>query len=631
VTRNVTGVFGRDAESFGSATRSALGSDTAGLLTTPTLALAWTGGAPAPGRRTVLLAGRVRNLPELAIELGAPGDDEAETLLALAYDRWGEAMLERLRGGFVLVVWDPAVSAGLLAVDQLGVGGLYLAEAGGRLTFATELKHLARALPRRPAPARSAVAQWIADGFLARGETLLEGVRRLAGGSFVRLQGGRWLDARYWQPRYASPEKLSQGEASEQIRSGLIDAVRSRADASRSTAIQLSGGLDSSTVAAIARSVEPPLDLRVYSLVFPDHVDLDESQQIEHVERALGLPAQRLVVRSSSALGTALEFQHAWDVPAGSAMLAFNVPLLRQAARDGVAVILDGEGGDELFGCSEYLIADYVRRGDLVGALRLAKRLPWNAGEAETGVVWAELREYGLKGAAPAAFHRAVRRALPSRYTPRWLTPEAGRRVLEARDDWAWKRHDAPRWWAYLSDLLIEWRERMGAHDLLRQRAALSGVENAHPLLDDLDLIELVLRLPPDLAFHPELTRPLVREAVAGLLPDEIRLRPDKADFSRLVIDSLGGPDLATVEALLGARDAELWAYVRPEEATKLLRVPAERRSAEWARLVARLVTMESWLRSQTDPELPGRLVEQLGVAVSGGPPYPAPRRAVSS
>jgi asparagine synthetase B (glutamine-hydrolysing) len=313
-------------------------------------------------------------------------------------------------------------------------------------------------------------------------------------------------------------------------------------------------------------------------------------------------------------------------------MLAFNMPLLRRAAHEGITVMLDGEGGDELFGCSEYLLADRILRGDIRGAISLARRFPGVGDDPKTGLLWALVREYGLKGAAPHGLHRMMRRVFGAdRYAPRWLKPPSAKRYLELHDEWAWKKRGGPRWWGYLADLLTSGRERIGVYDLLRQRASLAGLANRHPLLEDIDLVELVLRVPPELAFDPELTRPLARDAVVGLLPDEIRLRPDKVDFSRLLIEALSGPDRALATQLLGAKDAELWAYAEPKEVGKLLETPLERRGPVWARVVSRLATTESWLRSQADPSFPQRLLEEHSSPLSDGARSPrADGRAVT-
>jgi asparagine synthase (glutamine-hydrolysing) len=633
VTRTLAGVFGRGIETTGSAVRRSLAPDVSGMVETTALTVGWTGHPPAQGPRTLLLAGGLRNLPALASELGAADDAGAEQVLQLAHERWGDELPSRLRGAFVLVLWNSVSETGLLAVDQLGAGALFFNESGGRFSFATELRTLGRIFPTGPAPCRSSVVQWLADGYLAAGETLFDGIRRLEGGHLVRLEGERWRIESYWSPGYRSPDPISLVDATTELKTALTTAVRTRLADGKTTGVLLSGGLDSSTVAAIASRLDPlPGPLKAFSHVYPDHPDLDESRLAGLVTRSLNLPWEQMAAPRVGTLPSAFEYQLAWEVPAATPMLAFTQPLLDAAAAEGVTVMLDGEGGDELFGYSPYLIADCLRRGRLHEAIDLLRRTPGTGATLSSRERWAQMLEVGLKGSAPYAFHRALRKLAGRRYAAPWLTEESAKAYVEARDDWSWKRRAGPLWWAYLAELLTTWREQMGAHDFFRARDALAGLETRHPLLDDVDLIELVLLLPPHLSFDPVLTRPLERNVVAGVLPDEILLRRDKSTFSDLVVEALGGLDYPIVTELLAAADAEIWAYAQPDPLRKLLDVPPGSRSIRWARQLWRLATTESWLRAQTDPEFPARLLERHVTSISAGRPVSrAPRRASTS
>ena len=621
MTRAIAGVFGAGAAKTGAAETAAVARRRLGdaeRLDDSSLALAWTGAGAHRGDLTLLVSGRLHNLPSLGRELGveerAAEGIAPEHVLALAFGRWREGMLPRLRGSFVIVVWERATQAGFVAVDQLGVGSLFFHEAAGRLSFATEVTDLARLLPVRPAPEPRGLVQWLVDGYLERGETLLRGIRRLEGGQLVRLERDRWRADRYWSPRYVAPAPTSPAEAADLVGAAIVDAVSGRMAADGVTGVLLSGGLDSSTVAAVASRLERPRGpVHAYSLVHPEHPELDESAHVEQVVRALGLRSDALTISGPATMPTALEYQRAWDLPSPTPMLAFTLPLLQRAASDGVRVVLDGEGGDELFGCSPPLVADRLRRLDVRGAIDLAQLLP-GTDDLSQRELWALLRDIGLKGIAPYELHRVLGR-LPRRrgYARQLLTPASADLYSSARDRWTWKRLDGPRWWAYLADLVTTTGETVG-HDFFRHRAALAGVDNGHPLLDDLDLVELVLRLPPELAFDRALTRPVLRQAVTGALPEDIRLRRDKVDFSPLLVEALGGPDHRIVVELLGAGDAELFAYVASAKVRDLLATPVQRRHGVWGRLVWRLATTEAWLRSQQDPDFPQRLLESHGV-----------------
>jgi len=630
VSRAIAGVFGSAAETYRPAARRALAPHASGDLGASSIAVAWTGDELAEGSLVVLLAGRIQNRRSLAAELGADVELGAESLVSLAFERWGEDLLARLRGSFGLVVWDPAARAGFLAADQLGARSFFLCQSGGRLWFATDVRELVRLLPSRPQPERRSVVQWLVDGYLELGDTLFEGVRRLEGGHLVRLAGDRWQTVAYWRPSFVPPGKPTVEEAVAEIGAELLRSVRERTAEVGTTGILLSGGFDSSTVAATARRLEPAGELRAYSLVYPDRPELDESALIDQVAAALGLPVERMPVRTSGVLAAGLEFLRAWELPAVTPMFAFSQPLLALAAGQGIVVMLDGEGGDELFGCSPYVLADRLLRADVRGALALARRYPYLGLAPSQREVWGLVTDYGLKGAAPHGFHRALRKVLRRRYAPEWLRPAEARLYLDARDTWAWKRLPGPRWWSFLADLLVFLRQRLGAHDFFRQRSALAGIEGRHPWFDDLGLVELVLRLPPELTFQPSLDRPLARAAAAGVVPDAVRLRNEKPEFGQLVVDALDGPDLGFVTRLLRARDAEIWRYVKPEPVQALLEARSESRHILWARLLWRLVTIESWLRAQGDPDFVQRALDE-GTAVRGGRSDAGRRRAVTS
>jgi asparagine synthase (glutamine-hydrolysing) len=616
VTGDLAGVFGcvRAADPGGIA--RSLGAHGVEALRTDTLVLGYTPSVErSEGQPLVVVVGDIRNICWLADDLGVERDAPTAEILAQALDRRGEEVLSTLRGGFVVASWDSGARSGFLAVDQLGVGSLYTHESAGRVAFATEVRNLLPLLDSRPPPDQARVVQWLVEGALGRGCTLYEGVRRLEGGQLLRLRNDRWQRERYWKPRYAAPTRFQPAEAVAELRSSLARAVGGRISTKGPTGLLLSGGLDSSAVAAVACRVRGSEDLTAYSLVYPDHPESDESSFIDQLVAVLGVRSRRMIVRRTAILPAALEFQSHWDLPVVSPMLGYNVRLLRQAAREGVRVLLNGEGGDELFSCSPYLIADQLRSGNVAGAMALVRSLP-GMGHAPSRTIALRLaREYGLRGAVPRRLHRVAGRVRSTRRRgPSWLNAAGSRLYADVRDPWVWKSLDGPRWWAYQCDLLTAWRERMGAHAFLQQRSRLAGVQTRHPLLDDLDLIELVLRIPPELSFHADLNRPLARAAVAGLVPDAIRLRPDKSELDALFVDSLEGDDWAIGTELFDAPTAEVYALARPDAVRSLLSRPRAQRTVAWAWDVWRLITTECWLRSQSDPALPGRLVERHGV-----------------
>jgi asparagine synthase (glutamine-hydrolysing) len=178
------------------------------------------------------------------------------------------------------------------------------------------------------------------------------------------------------------------------------------------------------------------------------------------------------------------------------------------------------------------------------------------------------------------------------------------RRAREHSDDWAWKRREGPRWWAALADALTTGAEALGVADQLRREAALAGLAFRHPLRDA-SLIDLALTLPPELAFDARLDRPIAREAMRGLVPDEVRLSDEKPYFNPILECALTGADRPEIERLLEARDAAVGAYVRLDVVRDELLSRSHRPGTDgraWALDLWRLLTLECWLRHQADP-----------------------------
>ncbi|MGH9049588.1 MAG: asparagine synthetase B family protein [Acidimicrobiia bacterium] len=566
------------------------------------LALAATG-EPDAGDGRCLLAGYLYEPDGRAPANG----DRTESRLSARWREHGEAMLADLRGDFALLFYDHDRHEGVLARDQLGGGSLVWHHGAGRLVFASEIRHLIPLLAGRPEPDPAALGHWLASG-VQRGErTLYAGVHRLEPAHLLRFGGGRNREAaptarRYWSPRYHRPRAADATEHAAGLRSVLADAVDRRCPSRESSGILLSGGLDSSTVAALGARVDPSRrPRRAYSATFPAHPSVDEGTLVDLLCRNLDLASTRAVVRGGSVVAGAIEYLSHWQLPPPSPNLFFWLPLLRQAAADGVGALLDGEGGDELFGLSPYLLADRLRRGRVADAVDLVRRIPGGGPHLTRAAIWPYVREYGIKGAAPSWLHRAVRRRRGAvAYAPPWLRAEIAQAVYDTHDSSGWHDLDGPRWWSYLVAVTTRGLGGGVTYDHVRRRAALAGLEARHPLVD-VDVVEYVLGLPPELAFEPRHSRPVLRAAMDGLVPDEVRLRPGKSNFDAVFHEALGGVDLAVTRALLAPGSAHLAAYVDLEVvADRLLSTPPPpARRQGWAIALWRLLTAEVWLRLQ--------------------------------
>lgn len=612
MNRTIAGVFDRNASGDG-ATRGAMltralePDGAAQVMQDGPLTVAWTGASDpadaAPETPFCLLDGHLYNLETLAEQAGLAPGHAPERVLSGAYARWGEAMLEQLRGDFVVLIWDRRADRLIVARDQVNARPLYVRTVGDRVLFASEVRNLLRLVERRPGPDVASVAHWLRHNRVPPDRTLYEGIARVEAGQALRVVDGRPELRRYWTPSRGPQIEGSRAELAEQLRAQIVRAMERRC-AGGTTALMLSGGLDSTTLAAVgARCLDAEqAPVGTYSMTFPNDPGSDETPLIDLTTARLGLTNTRIAVRASGILAGSLEYQSTWGLPPAAFTLSYWLPLARRMVDDGVKTVLDGDNGDDLFGNSPWLVADAIMRGRPLAAARLLRRTP----ELSSAPARALLRHaytIGIKGSMPPAVHRAIHRARgPADYAPPWLNDQTAQTYYESAWPWDWKLAAEPRWWASRVGALITDAFPAALYDHARRRAAMAGLDRRHPFAD-LDLINFVHRLPPELAFDTEFNRPLLRESMAGLVPDEIRLQAKKMNLNTFFDDSLAA-DLPVVRRLLLDPKAEVRAFVRTEALEEFFADPSGR-SAEGEKLGYRgwrFMEVECWLRSLERP-----------------------------
>ena len=318
----------------------------------------------------------------------------------------------------------------------------------------------------------------------------------------------------------------------ERLRDAAFAAVGRAAAGSQRPAVELSGGLDSACVAA-GLTASGFADGRALAIggTFSDHPVTDERELIEATARHTQLPLEQIAFKpESSMLAPALEHIARWRLPPATPNLFLWQPLMARARELGVDLMLDGEGGDELFGLAPYFIADRLRTGRLLGAWSLTRRIPGLGQHPDIRLRLRVLRRYGLAPLVPSAVqHRREQRRIASLASI--VPPADAQTLLDLRMAEEKDRHDGPLWWRYQVESVIDLRDTfdMGGH--FRREAADAAIGIRHPLLYDLTLIETALRLPPRAQFDPARDRPLLRDGLTGLIPEAVRTRHEKSHF----------------------------------------------------------------------------------------------------
>jgi len=301
--------------------------------------------------------GEIYNFQELRRELESGGESfssNSDTEVVLkAFVRWGLDVVPRLRGIFAMGIWDPRSRSVHLVRDQMGIKPLYWTIVRGgplggeTLLFASEVRSLLASgvVPRRLDPA--GVASYLAQGFVVGPNTMVEGVKLLPGASILTVapssgESNTLSLRRYWE----LPAGAAGTTTEQDLHDVLANTVRMQLVSDAPLGIFLSGGIDSSAVAALASEAAPGA-IHTFTIGFEDK-DLDESRHAAAVAAAIRSRHTNVVLREEDFLAQLPGAMTAIDQPTFDAI---NTYFVSRAARNaGMTVALAGTGGDELFG-----------------------------------------------------------------------------------------------------------------------------------------------------------------------------------------------------------------------------------------------------------------------------------------
>jgi asparagine synthase (glutamine-hydrolysing) len=461
------------------------------------------------------------------------GSTDARLVLA-AYRRWGERVVEHLNGTFALIIWDRECDLLLCARDRLGIYPLFWSAGSNGVLISLSFDLLANDPRVSKDLNRAALADHLCLRWADKEETLVRAIRRVPPGHLVKIKNGHHSVARYWDPTPDGSQDWVTEDELDQF-DDLFTRAIDRCLALGPAGIYLSGGLDSVSVAAVARDrsrskgMPSPWGL---SLAFPDPECAEE-----HVQRAvasrLGLSQVMVGLHESVAprglIRSALDLARGWPAPLLNYWLPAYHHIGRAGKKNGCNVILSGTGGDEWLCVSPFYAANLMRRGDLAGLARLFLNLqrsnPFPPVQTLRNVLWLfGLRPLVSAGAAsalsvvaPRALRRHRMQSIDGQ-TPRWVAPDASlRREIDER---AYRSRPQPTSDFYGREVVESLDHPLVGIEV--EEAYESGRRIGAVLRQpywDPDLIGFLARTPPELLNRGGRSKGPVRDMVARRFP----------------------------------------------------------------------------------------------------------------
>lgn len=564
----------------------------------------------------VIFDGVLHDRAGLATRLDAPIESNDAELVAEGWTRLGSTLFEVLKGFYALAVLDRRSGELICARDPLGVHPLFYARAPGGLLLSPSANTLAAQPGVGSSLNRAALADTLCRRWPDPQETYFEAVSRVPPGHLLRVRGNRIDCHRYWDPvpsgtavRWADEEELEHFDA-------LLDQAVDRCLALGPTAIYLSGGLDSISVAAVAtdrarrQALDDPLAL---SLLFREPESNEEEIQ-RGIAGELGLRQLTLPIEDAGGnrglLEAVLEISAARSAPVIGCWLPGYRALGLQAREAGCRTILTGGGGDEWLTVSFFIAADLIRSFDVRGLHRLARTLGRSYHSTRVSLWRKLLWTFGTKPLLRAAAVRRVpresgslarwRRNRARQAMPQWVAPEPGLReqllvrAERGRDTLEWDRSGS----FYLQQGRITLDHAIVSMEMeeVFENGRSMDMRVLMPYWDP-DLVDLLYRVPPDLLNRGDRAKALIRETLANRFSGLGLDRQKKVIASRYFTAVMLGQGSRIWDRIGGAQALAELGLVDPARMEEFARRAFNSNDVRAANRIWNVLNFESWVR----------------------------------
>jgi asparagine synthase (glutamine-hydrolysing) len=494
--------------------------------------------ASPDGKLWIVFNGEIYNYVELRNELSHMGhafrsDGDTEVVLA-AYAQWGAACLRRFVGMWAFAILDLRRSVVLLARDPFGIKPLYFRYLDRTFSFSSEIKALLEVPGIRPRADAQAISDYLHHGLTDNSDrTLFADIRNFPGGHYLELHltslnGARPQPIPYWTMTAQRREDLSFGEAAERLREMFIENVRLHLRSDVPVGAALSGGVDSSSIVAAMRRLHPSLEIRTFTYI-EDHEDVNEEGWADVAAQAAQATQNKIKVSSGELVNSLAHLVYMQDEPFVSTSIFAQFCVFRSAAQDGVKVMLDGQGADELLaGYPSYRgarLASLLRQRKYVQAIQFER----SAALTQSNAAGSYLMMTAAAAMLPRTLQSVARRlsgndSVARNLDQRWFAERAVIRHVPLR--------------TFGRDAL---REQL-VHSVTRTLPRLLRYEDRNSMAHSIEsrvpflttnLAEFVLSLPEEYIVSADgTTKSVFREAMRGMVPEVILNRRDKLGFS---------------------------------------------------------------------------------------------------
>lgn len=519
----------------------------------------------------------IYNRDELLIELQLEKSSSNEELVLKGYEVWRETFFNKINGDFAFAIYDEDKDLIIAARDALGIKALYYVVNNGQYYFSNDIDELFRLSGLEKKPNINSMRTLLEQKAVDYEDTMYENIKRVPLGHYLKFEKDKHSLNRYWFPEKIDIDyNISLNEAAKKFKALFAKSILARVDDAKETVYELSGGLDSSSIVSLLKNQYPEQKTDTFSMSF-EGLNCDESPYIEAIEEKYNFQTKRINVEK-------LDYTHKYNFDFNYSMsphwpitttFTMSLPMMEAMKKNGKKVIITGQGGDHLLTGNCYILADLFQR-------------------AKFKKIWKELMyvHYGHIHSLTSCVVLPLLDKNQKKIIKRLLSPfiKSFKKENNLQDIFELKEMTSASKKVDIHILISAAQSTLMDGNLFHAAESTYDLEFRHPFFDK-KLVEFILTLPTEYKYSRSWIKVLLRYAMEDVLPEKIRLRNTKAEFSEILIQQLNAFDLRKLFENSSLVSLDL---VKENEINNLLN-EFEHKKYNNLSLIWRIVNLEYW------------------------------------
>jgi asparagine synthase (glutamine-hydrolysing) len=520
----------------------------------------------------IVYNGEIYNYLELQKKLGTSQfttSSDTEVILR-AYRKWGADCVTHFRGMFSFVLWDEPNQRFFCARDRFGIKPLYFYQDQNLFFFASEPKALLPFMPQIRTNLE-ALKEYFAFQFCLDGKTLFEDIHELQPAHHLTISADQISVQKYWEVYYQPDFSHNEKYYEEVLRALIKDSVEIHTRADVPIGSYLSGGVDSSAVAAIA-SAGDPTNFMGFIGKFAEGPEFDESQYAREVAQTNGFPLEEITISAEDFINNIRKVIYHMDYPTAGPG-SFPQYMVSQMAVKHRKVVMGGQGGDEIFGgYTRYLIAYFEQciKAAIDGTMdngnfivTYESILPNLTSLRNYKPLLQQFWKDELFAPMDRRYFRLINRANAIGDEINWKLMENYSAYQTFRGIFNSENIGKESYFDLMTH--FDFKTLLPALLHVEDRVSMAhGLESRVPFLDH-PIVELAAKMPPNVKFRDGNLKHILRKAVQPFIPESIYTRKDKMGFPTPLSEWMRGPAKTFVMDIFNSQSAMTRDYVNAQ------------------------------------------------------------------